>query len=740
MNLDELAQTAAAGPLNVDTGTAQNTPGIDLDSLAGTAAATADMPEGYTIIATTEDGGRVYQKPDGQRGFVGPAMSTEEPDTVARILEGATPADAYRKGYNEDILAQAPVAARASKYVQGTPFVGQFADEAMGAIGGPQMQSGMRATQDAMDDVRPGQALALELAGGLVGGAGMGAAAAPAVIAAAPASTTGQVIAGGAAGLAGGGLEGAATGYGRGRTPDERQRGAITEGALGAGLGAGLGVAAPLIGKGAKNLVGWLKSTEIGSIASELGISTKAAKIIRQALDGEDAVDAARRVGVVGDDAMIADAGPQAAQLLDTVMSEGGNALTTGRTAVGSRAAETTPILRRAFDAILGKPKGVKTAAREISEGSAKARRNAYNAAYNQPIDYASPKGQAIEGVLDRVPPKTMQSAINEANDAMREAGGTNRQIMAKIGDDGAVTFSKPMNVQQLDELKKALGAIAEESKDQYGRLSAEGVRANRLARDLKAATSDAVPVYGRAVRIGGDKIAEDSALSMGRSVLTNNVKLEDVTAAMRGASKAEKTAFKQGLREAIDDAMANVKGVVSDPNADAREAAKIWSQLSSRATRNKIEGAIGETASNRIWALMEREFPMLQTRGAVAKGSQTATRQSGKRAIDAALEPGMVGQAARGEVGGSAKKIVQILNNTTEGADASTRAGILNEVAQTLTGVRGKKAEKALEIIQSAIAGQPISEAQARLVGSVVGSGAFLGGYQSGKQALAPQ
>lgn len=698
------------------------------------------IPDGATLKATTDDGGRVYQKADGVMGYVGPSLSTEEPDTVARILKGATPAEAYRSGINEDVLAKHPVAARGAKFVQGTPFLGQYADEAIGAAAGPEAARGVRSLQRAMDEERPGQAMALEIGGGITGGAGMAAAAAPAVMAAAPASATGQVLAGGAVTAVAGGLEGVASGYGRGTNPEERRQGAIDEGMVGTVLGGVLGVAAPLAAKGAKNFVSWIKSSEIGSIARELGVSTKAAKIIRQAMDGEDVADAARRVGLVGDDAILADAGPQAAQLLDTAMSEGGQALTIGRKAVADRAQTTTPILRRQLDNILGIPKGVKTAAKGIASRTSDTRRRAYEAAYAMPRPMTGEQGAAIDAVLDRIPPKTMQAAISEANDAMREAGTKNMNIMAQIADDGSVVFSNPLSIQQLDEIKRALGQVASSSKDQFGRLTAEGVRASRLAGDLKKAVADAVPIYGRAVSLGGDKIAEDNALSMGRSVLTNNVKLEDVRDAMTGASRAERTAFKQGLREAIEDTMSNVKGVVSDPNTDAREAAKIWSQMSSGATRAKIESAIGKTAAKRIWALMDRELPMLETRGAIARGSQTAIRQSGQNAITDVLDPGIIGQAARGEVGGTAKKFVQIVNNTTAGADAATRSQILGEVAQVLTQKRGPEAKRALTVIQRAISGKPITEAQAQFIGRVVGTGVLLGGHQAGMKALAPQ
>jgi len=58
-----------------------------------------DAPEvGQPVIATTQDGGKVYRMPDGSLAFSSPGMSTTNPDTIAKIMEGATPADASTYG------------------------------------------------------------------------------------------------------------------------------------------------------------------------------------------------------------------------------------------------------------------------------------------------------------------------------------------------------------------------------------------------------------------------------------------------------------------------------------------------------------------------------------------------------------------------------------------------------------------------------------------------------------------
>jgi hypothetical protein len=536
-----------------------------------------------------------------------------------------------------------------------------------------------------------------------------------------------------------GSIEGGFAGAGRGQTLEERaslaQEDAITGGAFG-GIVGGL---TPAISAGVRNAIDFFKSADIGVIARELGLSPNAARVVKNALSVEDLPAAQARLGAVGDQAMLADAGPATAQALDTAMAEGGGALRVGREAVEARAAESGPKLRSAFDAILGKPGGVKAAAREISQGSAAARRTAYNAAFEQPINYASPAGREIEGVLDRIPSKTLNRAVQDANDAMQIAGTKNQQIMASIADDGTVTFTNPLNVQQLNEIKIQLGGIAEETKDQFGRLSREGIGAASLASDLRVALTEAVPTYGRAVRLGGNKIAEDNALAMGRGVLTQNVRLEDVAAQMEGASKAEKSAFKRGLREALEEGMSNVRSVASDQNLDAREVRQAIQSLSSRATTAKIEAAIGPEAARRISKLMEAEVPQLATRAAVSRGSATAVRQAGQAAVDEVTTPGVLGTLARGEPVGAVRRITQVLADTTPQADQARRAALMQEIATSLTEVRGTNVTKALDAINEAIAGQPLSEAKSRMIAnalSVTGSlAAFRGGTRAAQQ-----
>lgn len=498
-------------------------------------------------------------------------------------------------------LDQTPGAATAvTKFAQGIPFIGEYSDEITGAIGnafggltgdpslGDRAMGSQRAVQDAMGRQHPVQSAALGLVGGIVGGLPIAAVAAPAAISYAPASLGGKMVLGSLVGAGVGGVEGAVSGYGAGKDGD-RVKSAQTRGLIGAALGGALGAAAPVAVAGVKNLAEYIKGYDVNIISKTLGINKDAAKVIKAAVAADDFPAAEAAMKRAGADAILADASPGSAQLLDTSVQTSGVAARIGRDAVEARATAANTRLKGVMDTILGEPEGVKSAAKDVASRTSKIRSMAYDRAYSSAINYADDTGRAIEDVLQRIDPATLKSAVSEANDAMRAAGIKNMQIMAEIGKNGEVVFREMPNVQQLDEIKKALGAIGRSEVDQFGRATGKGIRANKLAGELKDAVGNAVPTYKTAVKLGGDKIAEDQALDLGRKLLLPSTTRETVRNAMGEASKEAKAAARKGLRSYIDDTLANVKRTITDPNIDAREASKAVKDLSSRANVEKV-------------------------------------------------------------------------------------------------------------------------------------------------------
>lgn len=647
-----------------------------------------------------------------------------------------------RDAADEALLAQRPVAARAVEVAQGLPFAGEWIDEGVRAIS-PRAAGNMRAMSDAMERQRPGQSVALNMAGGVLATAPLAAAggaskAAEFVRGGGNALTRG--VRAGALAVPAGIVEGAAAFSGRakdGTRAREAGKGALAGGALAAFFGP----VASLTGEGAAALAKRFKRLDVRSIADELGISAPAARTVRQALLNDD-LDAARaRLAQLGDDAMLADAGPSTGALLDAAANTGGAALRTTRNAVEGRANAVGKRLPGFLDSLLGRPTGVKAAARQISSMTASARKAAYDRAYSSPIDYAASQGRAIEDVLARVPAGTMRRAVQEAQEAMQEAGIVNRQIMAEIADDGSVTFSQMPDVMQLDFIKRGLDEVARGEVDQFGRMSSAGARASRLARDLRDAVKAAAPEYGRALRIGGDKIQQDEALALGKSLLFRNTTTEDVQAFMnQGVSREAKAALRQGLRESIEQTLSNVRRTITDQNTDAREAMALVKELSSRANKEKLGLVLGDVRAKRLLDELDRSAAALELRAAVAANSKTAIRGAIQGQVSAEAAPSVVRQTA-GELGSpmeAARPLTRMVAGTDAQSVSAREKAIFDEIAAALTNIRGPEAERAMAAVQRAMKGQPIKDAEAALIGRLVGASALPLSQQAGKHSLA--
>lgn len=681
---------------------------------------------------------RVIERQSGDRWVVSPGFSSGDPEKVKQALDGMSGAEISSQSIDKALLQQYGTEARAGEFLRGVPFVGTYTDEALGAVLGPQAKTGARALSGAMQRQRPGEALGLNLAGGLLTSAGA-AAAAPAALSNVGGAVVGQgprlaqIGRGLLGGATAGGIEGAIAGAGEGTDAQSRMGGAGTGAAIGAGFGAAVGGAGPVVAKGLENVIGLFKRSDIDQIAREFKISKNAAKVIKNTFDqGGDIEAAVRNLGRAGDEAMVADAGEAAQALLDAAAASGGRAKQIVTNEISGRMARTSAATTQALNDALGvPPAGPRTAVNEIAQRTAPARNAAYDLAYRTPIDYAAPQGRAIEGVLDRVEPKVLISAIEEANADMKARGLVNQQIMAMIDDAGNVTYREMPNVQQLDEIKKALQRIAYENTDDFGRLNGKGQRYNMLAGELRDAVADAAQPYGAAVQIGGDKISEERAFAFGRDLLRATTEVEDVGFELgKNPSQAQVSAAKSGLRSYIDKVMGDVRAIASDPGADAlqaREVIKAVNDMSSRNSRAKIRELMGAEA-DALLAQIDEAAQSATVRAAMAQNSKTAARLAQKETIEEIAAPGAVQNAMQGELMGTTKSLVRAVTGQTSEYTAAQKQRIYEDIARALTQKKGDKARTALAVLDRAMKGQELTEAQTDQLSKLIAETLFAG------------
>ena len=678
-------------------------------------------------------GGRLVER-DGKQFFVSPGYSTSDPAKIAEIVaqaeQGQTARQLAESEIRQEMVSTQPFSAAAAKISQGIPYVGEFLPEAIGTVS-PMGRERVERLQRATEEEYP-----ILSAAGRMGSAAMTGLLAPGTV---PATVTGAL----GRGALFGGSEAAVSGFGAAEGDVfERGREAIPTGITGAVLGGGMAGLISLFAKGATGTAGLDAAAR--RVASELGISKEAAMVIGQTLsrEGSSLEDALQNIRRAGDQGMIADADIATAKLLDAVIASGGEAATVGRGAVTERAAEQSEQLSGAMTRALGaEPVGARTAAEQAAARYAPMTRLSYAEAYASPINYTSAAGLEIEELIKRVPADELRAAFKEANDVMQLQGIQNQQIRATINDDGSIDYEEMPNVIQLDYLKRAMQRIAysDQYTDKFGRPTGKGADLNIVAGKLRDALGRAVPSYDRAVSMGGNAIRERQAGELGNVLLNDRVTRDELTEAVRGASKTEMDALRLGVRNQIDEIMANVKTSISAGDQGAiEEARKLLRQLSSGANRQKLQMILTPQRYGQLNTKLNEIRAALELQANVAPNSATAIRQQIMKDIEEISGLGMDGSALRGEPLQAWQKVIQALTGMTDEAMVARRNDILKEVAQALTTKRGREAEIALSYVSEAIQKGRITEAKANYVNQVLQRSLVPAGVEMSEQVRA--
>ena len=128
--------------------------------------------------------------------------------------------------------------------------------------------------------------------------------------------------------------------------------------------------------------------------------------------------------------------------------------------------------------------------------------------------------------------------------------------------------------------------------------------------------------------------------------------------------------------------------------------------------------------------------------RAGVARGSATAIRQAGRQQMADEVAPGVI-RRTLGNAGNPLEATRQI---TRELAAIDPRSlsdqerKYFAEIADALTRIRGPEAQRALQAVRDAVAGQPMKDADAQLIGRLVAGSLTVGAYQGSTRPLAPQ
>lgn len=490
--------------------------------------------------------------------------------------------------------------------------------------------------------------------------------------------------------------------YGSG---DAGQGSRLAGAAEGAVIGGAIGGALPVAASGiAKGYGAASRALTSNRTAAGVGAKPETLRMLGNTLnaDGTRGAVGARNMARAGNEAMLADAGPNARAILDTSIQRGGPGAVAASRAIKERVTRDSQKFGSALDDILGPREGVTAARTAIRKGSEAVRKKTYDAAYNSPIDYSKPAAMKMEATIkNRVTP----GVIEEANRLMRLRGETSQQINAIIGNDGQVVrFEVLPDVRQIDYITRALNQLAE-SGDGAGALGGQtalGSAYQQLSREIRSDLRELVPNYALALDTAADPIERSQAVKFGAKLLSPSMARDQVDEIVAGMSRAEKTAAAQGIRSQLDDMMANVTRAVQDSDVDAREAIKGIKTLSSRANREKVAAVIGRDKANRLFNEVNRITASFELRASVAENSKTYVRLATDRRIKNMTEPGPLGLAAQGKAIQAPQRALQAVTGQTPEDLVARQDAIYSELSRILTqpGAQSRKVFDAIDQI----------------------------------------
>lgn len=524
---------------------------------------------------------------------------------------------------------------------------------------------------------------------------------------------------------------GAAQGVGSGENASDRIEGGLMGGLIGAGVGGALPAVGTGVGKAWESV---RNAMVVDPMARQGGFTRAAAETVAPALraDGSLGPIGLNRVAQAGPDAMVADMGPNARSLLDTAIQRSGAGANLAREAIDQRVASASTRVDGALDQAFGAPQGATATRTAIRAESAPARGAAYDAAYAQPIDYASEAGRRIESLLPRVP----ASVIGKANQLMQIEGQASRQILASMADDGTVTFRSMPDVRQIDYITRALRMQAEagDGAGAMGGMTDLGRAYQALAGELRGITRRAVPEYDQALRVAADPIQRSQAVQIGYEMLRPSVTRDGFAEQIARFEPPQMEALKQGIRSAVDDALARVRATRTDPNIDAREAFSAIQQLSTRDARDKIRMILPEEQAATLFQRLDEAATAFQLNADVARNSATFARGAADARVQAAMAPGATSLLLSGSPIRAARSVLERASGNTPMDRLLMQDEVYSDIARLLTMPAGQARGAANSLINVAGASSATERQKQAIIDAFMSSAPSAGGLASSR------
>lgn len=525
-------------------------------------------------------------------------------DIASALGEAAQPVRFY-DSHLESAAAQQPFGSKAATFLSGVPVLGGLVDEGLGRAASlinentPEENAArIRAMIGLEEKERPKTAFGLKMAGGIVGTTPL-IAAAPAAFGATGANLASRSLAGAASGAALGGADAATRGQ------------SAAQGAL---IGGVVGGAAPAVAAGA------------GKVAEKIAAALrgdKAAQAALQGLSGEgmDVAAARAQLAGMGDDAMLANLGPNLQRQAGGLAATPGRAQTIVRGALDRQAAGAGQRVETAAAQALGPRQNIVQAADDLILQRAQAATPLYDQAYKTPIT-------VTQKIADLFKAPAVKSAWTKA------------QRLA--ANEGIPIDPANIDTRALDYLKRGLDDAIGIAQRRGGNQEA---RALMGLKDTLVSELDAMnPVYAQARQAFAGPSAMMDALEEGTKIFQRNVSPDALSKTISAMSASERDAFQQGARQQLQNVMGTARN-------DANAAKALFEQ---GYNAEKLKLLLGPDAAQSFLKSLGIEKTFQKTANVVAQNSETAARLSAQEALGI-RQPGGFSPKNAYEAGGTA-------------------------------------------------------------------------------------
>ena len=211
-------------------------------------------------------------------------------------------------------------------------------------------------------------------------------------------------------------------------------------------------------------------------------------------------------------------------------------------------------------------------------------------------------------------------------------------------------------------------------------------------------------PAYKKAVKLGQDKITRENALYMGYRMLNLEVSPQMVTRMLKDAGEAEKQYARMGIRANLESIVRRMRPTPSRM-PDSKELDEMWKILSSLDNRDILRQVLGPKEFKAMVKELDKAEVAIKLRVSVAENSKTAIRSNVYKSIEQATDEASTIRQTMAEGRGieATRKIIQRINET-QAISRKHKKLVLRELANAMTGTKGKAAMEQLKEVYNAV------------------------------------